>query len=245
MESSRNRLVGSLRLARRRNDVLFLPLVVIEFHNDFLLAMPQCSKTIRSGWFLKHILVGLLALAGTPRTLGLIAVGLNLVASVLKHALQFDLFGLLAVNVVLELLNHAVGVLERVLEGLRFKLAMAWSSLAWRRWRRMFRGQTFSLVEALIRRVLLRRVVLVAPHAVGYSLCELLVLRGQIFHLALKGISLRLSHGHIASQTRQFRLVLLDLVDVVIVELCVHALELLELAFQGRFLRLCQVQSVI
>jgi hypothetical protein len=104
--------MGSLRLAWRWNNVLLFPLVVVKLHNNFLLALPQSSQTVGSGWFLKHILIGLLPLACTSRTLGLVAVGLDLIASVLKHTLQFDLLGLLTMDVILELLDHAMGVLE-------------------------------------------------------------------------------------------------------------------------------------
>jgi len=237
VERSRNDLRRSLRLAGRWNNILLFPVIVIELHDDdFLLALPQRSKTVGSGRFLKDILVGLLALACATWGLALVPARLNLIASVLKHALQLNLFCLLAVDVILELLDHTVSVLQRVLQCFRFELAVAGSCLAWRGWRRMFWGQSISFVHVVIRRSFVRRHMVITPHPVCYSLCKLLVLRREIFDFSLQSIPLRLSHGHIPSQTRQLRLVLLDFVDVLIVELCIHALELLKLSLQSRFL---------
>jgi hypothetical protein len=176
-EGTRNRVVRPLRFGGRGLDVLLLPFVVVHFHDDLLRALTHCAETVRSGWFLKHIFVGLLvALVCIAWNLGVSASSLDFIASILKHALQLDLFCLLTMDVVLELLDHAVSVLQRVLESFRFELAMARCSLAGRRWRRVFGGQTTIVMEALVRRSFPWRVVLVASQSVGYSLRKLLVL---------------------------------------------------------------------
>jgi hypothetical protein len=175
-EGTRNRVVRPLGFGGRGFDVLLLPFVVVHFHDDLLLALTHCAETVRSGWFLKHILFGLLALVCISWNLGISASSLDLIASILKHALQLDLFCLLTMDVVLELLDHAVSVLQRVLESFRFELAMARCSLAGGRWRRVFGGQTTIVMEALVRRSFPWRVVLVTSQSVGYSLRKLLVL---------------------------------------------------------------------
>jgi hypothetical protein len=89
---------------------LLFPLVV--FYN-LVRHVAQGPKTIWSRRFLESILVTLPSLACATRS-NESAGSVYLITGVLKHAFQLDLFSLFAMNVVLELLDHAVGVLKGV-----------------------------------------------------------------------------------------------------------------------------------
>jgi hypothetical protein len=135
------------------------------------------------------------------------------------------------VDIVLELLDHTVGVLEGVLQRLGLKHAVTGGSLAGWGCRWVFWSSWLSFHEAVIWRRILRAATLLRPRTPGDSLCQLLVLGRELLHFALHRTFFGLGHGHIAPESREFSLVLLDLIDVVVVELRVHLLQLLQFPF--------------
>jgi hypothetical protein len=163
------------------NALLLLPFIIVQ---DFLSSGSQCTKAVRTERFLEHVLVGLLSLACACRCVERPTIRLELITGILQHALELNLFGLLAVDVVLELLDHTMGMLERMLQRFRLEHAMTRSSFVWRRRRRVFRCLGIALLCTIVGRRILGWNLLINFHPVSHSLCKLLILIGKIFDFA-------------------------------------------------------------
>jgi hypothetical protein len=104
------------------------------------------------------------------------------------------------VDVVLELLDHTMSMVERVLQSFRFELAVARRGFG-RRWRRgALRSDGIPFLNYIIRGILIRRSSLGFPHPVGHMFGKLLVLGRELVDFTLQCVSFGLAGTDVAPE---------------------------------------------
>jgi hypothetical protein len=90
---------------------MLLPFFVV--NNDLLIATPDGTQPVRSCGLLEDVLVSRLApLSCTVEAIdAAVSLGFELVTGVLQHSLDLHLLSLLAMDIVLEILDHAMSVM--------------------------------------------------------------------------------------------------------------------------------------